>query len=656
MKNLHFITLFVALYFCALPLIAQTVHTEFKAKNFPSSQKAAFTKAAAAYKDGEKQYKLLIKDNNTSLIPTVVSSFKTAYQFNPNHIALNRYLANLMFLEGKKAEAFPYLEKLYDLKADLSPDELFMLASLLQIKGSFTRAEIIFKRFQDAHGDGAFWSEGRLQSPSKRIEECIQGNKVATEPVHFKTNATFLSQSPNSEGSLFYNHFYGWWNYSNGINTLLSKDNGKNLSNIFKNYGLGVYSDLNAQVFITGELNEKSLLQLKGEKQLELDKLADNFQVKTPYISNDLRRIYFSSNRPNGYGGDDIWIAYFDGNGKFVSVKNAGPTVNDQYDQQSPTFSADERFFFVSSNGKGSTGGFDMLYAKHIADSIYPLKNLGFPVNSGHDEKYIQWDITGTKGFIQRVVFDSLQLIPFRETGSAKEALFIGTGFSSATIGPLSSSRYEAGVDESFISNVCKLHIKLNKANAIPAEIEIYNLQTGETFLQQKIADTVTTLHYLLPSQYNYGILVYSEGQTPGSAFLNLRTDEIFLERTLSIRLKPIKKGTSFMLENIFFSKDYIEMESKSLFEIERISAWLKAHPKVKVEIAVHTDELSMHSTVIAAGESAAFQIYEEFKRLGIEKKRLDWMFYGPDKPIYTGKDVNELAKNRRIELLITDK
>ncbi len=84
---------------------------------------------------------------------------------------------------------------------------------------------------------------------------------------------------------------------------------------------------------------------------------------------------------------------------------------------------------------------------------------------------------------------------------------------------------------------------------------------------------------------------------------------------------------------------------------------WLKQHPKVKVEIAVHTDSLSMHSVVIAAGESAAFQIYELFKETyGIEKRRLDWMFYGPEKPVYNGKNMAETAKNRRIELIITDK
>ena len=633
---------------------AQVVHTEFKAKNFPPSQKVEFTKAFNAYKEGEKQYKLLIKESNIGLLPSTLSYFNTAYAFNPNHIALNRYLATLTFMQGKRAQAFPYLEKLFDLKADLTPDELFTLASLLQTRGSYTRAEIIFKRFQQLHGDGDFWSEGRLQSPSKRIEECITGSEVSKQPIRFTVNTGFTKTLPTTVYQLFYNYAYGWWAFTDDKPVLLSSQQKKDIAGLKKEKDAKVYTDMNATVILS--CNDNTIKQIGGRKTLEVDKLNGSFQNREPYITSDLRLLYFSSDRPNGFGGFDIWVAHFDMNGKLVSVKNAGAHINDQYDQQSPSLSADGKRFFVASNGKYTTGGFDILYSKCEKDSLYPLKNIGFPVNTGYDEKEIIWDITGTKGFIKRLQYDSLYYVPFHETGSAKEALLIGTGFSSATVGPLSSTRYEVGVSESFINNICKLSLRISKAENVATEIEIFNLTDGSTFLKETLSDTVTRLAYLLPSQYNYGIHINGQGLVPYTANVNLQADEIFVDKQIAARLKPIKKGTTFILENIFFSKDYIEMDKRSMYEITRITDWLKQHPKVKVEIAVHTDALSMHSTVIAAGESAAFQIYEEMKRLGIEKKRLDWMFYGPDKPIYTGDNVAESAKNRRIELIITDK
>lgn len=632
---------------------AQKKHIDFKAKNFPPSKKLEFTKAFAAYKEGEKQFKLL-KERKTTDVAPVMANFQTAYAFNPDHIALNRYITELLLMQGKAGEVFPYLENLYDMKAELSSDEYFTLASLLQIRGSFTRAQLIFKKLSELYGTGDFWAEGRLQSPEKRMEECETGEAVGAWPVRFAQGKDFVAAAPLSADKVFYNHFYGWWAFADNQPYALSnrKKNLPAVNGIPADARL--YADLNGLVFLA--CNDSVITQVAGGRRLELDKLA-GAHCREPFLSADLRLLYFSSDRTGGFGGYDIWIARFDGNGKLLSVKNAGPGVNDKYDQFAPSLSADGTRFFVASNGRGTTGGFDILYGPNKNDSVEQVKNLGFPVNSGYDEKEIIWDITGTKGFVKRVTYGKTAFVPIRETGSAREALFVGTGFSSANIGPLSSVKYEAGVSESFINHVCKLTITVQKNENVATEIEIFNLTDGSTFLRENLPDTVTVLSYLLPSQNTYGIHINGQGLVPATEYLGATPEEVFYEKKLQMVLKPIKKGTSFVLHNIFFSKDYNSMDPRSEFEIGRVAQWLKQHPKVKVEVAVHTDSLSMHSVVIAAGESAAFEIYEMLKQhYGIEKRRLDWMFYGPEKPIYVGKNMAESAKNRRIELIITDK
>ena len=638
---------------CLAGISAAQVHTEFKVKNFPPSKRVEFTKAFNAFKEGERQYKLLVKDGNMEHVPAIMSLFKTAYAFNPDHIGLNRYLVTLMVMQKHNAELFPYLEKLYDLKADMSADELFMLASLLQSKGLFVRAELVFKRFLQTHGANDFWAEGRLQNAEKRMAECQTGAEVNALPVHFSVGKDFVHLPADETRQLFYNHRYGWWAVAeDGSTECLSSALCRPLP---VKPETRVYTDLNALVFIG--CNDSVFQPLSGSRALDVAALNGPFHNKTPFLSADLRKLYFSSDRPGGFGGYDIWLAHFAQDGSLLDLRNAGPGVNDAYDQFAPSLSADGTRFFMASNGQGTTGGSDILYGTHRADTVEKLKNLGFPVNSGYDEQEILWDITGTKGFIKRAVYDSVHYIPFRETGSAREALFIGSGFASANVGTLSSVKYEAGVTESFVSGICKLDIRLQKPEGTPAEVEIFNLADGSTFLHEKLSDTATVLHYLLPSQHRYGIHINGEGLVPFTEHLEVRPDEFFVERSLSATLKPLKRGTSFVLANIFFSKDYNDMDPRSLYEIERMALWLKAHPKVKVEVAVHTDSLSMHSVVIAAGESAAFQIYELFKQqYGIEKRRVDWMFYGPDKPLYTGRDMGETSKNRRIELIITDK
>lgn len=625
--------------------LAQT-HTDFKSKNFPPEKKGEFSKALAAFKEGEKQYKLF-KEGKIADPGQAISLLKTAFDFNPNHIALNRYLTDLMLLKPKNPEALPHLEKLYDLKADLSPMELFLLGSLLQINEQFFRAEFVFKEFLNESGDNIFWTEGRLQKATKRIEECVAGQSLLEKKKLFSTGKGFLNTPiPSNAEYLFYNHFIGWSYFSEGELTSLSEKAKKSLQIPIEHSTKWVYSDINGRTYIYSD--DSAFYEKTGVAHFELTKINESGINKDPFITNDLSKIYFSSNRPGGYGGFDIWIAYFSAKGKLVEIKNAGKAVNDEYDQLAPFLSSDEKYFFVSSNGKGTVGGFDIFYGEQT-DSIAILKNIGFPLNSGYDETGIVFDITGTKGFIRRLISDSVAYIPFKETAGVKNLMLIGSGFETFSGGEIKYKDYSVKPKHTFTSEICKLKIWLPQHEFGETTIEIYDLNTGKTYFKNQYNDS-TTIQLLIPSNRNFGIFSTSKNGTFSSQSIQFTPGEIFTEKTCTIKFKPLKKGSDIILENILFSRDYVEMQSESTFEINRIAQWLKERPKVKVEIAVHTDPLSMHSVAIAAGESAAFQVTEILKSEGIEKKRLDWMFYGSEKPL------KNTESSKRIELIITDK
>jgi outer membrane protein OmpA-like peptidoglycan-associated protein/tetratricopeptide (TPR) repeat protein len=625
--------------------LAQT-HTDFKLKNFPPEKKGEFSKASAAFKEGEKQYKLF-KEGKIVDPGTAISLLKTAFDFNPNHIALNRYLTDLLLLKPKNPEALPHLEKLYDMKADLSPMELFLLGSLLQMNGQFFRAEYVFKEFLNESGDDIFWTEGRIQKATKRIEECVTGQSLSDKKKLFSTGKGFLDKPiPYDAEHLFYNHFTGWYYFSEGKPNSLSGKAKKSLQIPVEHSTKRVYSDINCRTFIYSD--DSAFYEKTGAAHFELTEINESGINKDPFITNDLSKIYFSSNRPGGYGGFDIWIAYFSAKGELTEIKNAGKAVNDEYDQMAPFLSSDEKYFFVSSNGKGTVGGFDIFYGE-LNDSITKLKNIGFPLNSGHDETGIIFDITGTKGFVRRLISDSVAYIPFKETAGIKNLMLIGGGFKTFSGGEIKHKDYSLKPDHTFASEICKLRVWLPRHEFGETTVEIYDLNTGKTYFWNHYHDS-TTIWILIPANRNFGIFSTTQNGTFSSQSIRFSPGENFTEKTCTIKFKPLKKGSEIVLENILFSRDYLEMQPESKFEINRIARWLKEHPKVKVEIAVHTDPLSMHGVAIAAGESAAFQVTEILKSEGIEKKRLDWMFYGSEKPLKNDQS------SKRIELIITDK
>ncbi|MFA7272313.1 MAG: hypothetical protein WC044_00505 [Crocinitomicaceae bacterium] len=118
-------------------------------------------------------------------------------------------------------------------------------------------------------------------------------------------------------------------------------------------------------------------------------------------MSNDLKRIYFVSNRPGGFGGRDIYYCENLGENKWSGPINMGPNINSPYDEDAPFISADNKTLHYSTNGEKSIGGFDIMRSELQADKTWSEgKNLGYPFNSTSDDIFYTTTIDGLKGYM----------------------------------------------------------------------------------------------------------------------------------------------------------------------------------------------------------------------------------------------------------------
>ncbi len=105
-------------------------------------------------------------------------------------------------------------------------------------------------------------------------------------------------------------------------------------------------------------------------------------------ITNDGRRIYFSSDREGGQGGFDIWIIRRLPTGAWGEPQNLGPPINTPGDELYPFLRGNESLLYFSSDGHPSMGGKDLFTSTMDERSGKWNKpnNMGYPINTPNDD------------------------------------------------------------------------------------------------------------------------------------------------------------------------------------------------------------------------------------------------------------------------------
>ncbi len=157
---------------------------------------------------------------------------------------------------------------------------------------------------------------------------------------------------------------------------------------IFRNVGSG-----NGDIFVS---------YLKGTQWGAPEKLRginSNFWEGSICFSPDEKLVYFSSERPGGQGGRDIWFAQRLPDGSYGNVKNLGTTINTTFDEDAPFITADGKTLFFSSTGHNSTGGYDV-YRCDLKNGKWTTPyNIGKPVNTNQDDKYYWVSADQARGY-----------------------------------------------------------------------------------------------------------------------------------------------------------------------------------------------------------------------------------------------------------------
>ncbi|MGE0566947.1 MAG: hypothetical protein AB7O73_03280 [Bacteroidia bacterium] len=128
------------------------------------------------------------------------------------------------------------------------------------------------------------------------------------------------------------------------------------------------------------------------------DNINSDYWEGSCSISADGQFLYFTSERPGGYGGRDIWASVRI-NEDWGPPINLGQTINSELDEDDPFIHPDGITLFFSSQGHNSIGGYDIMYSILKENNWTEPKNMGIPLNTTEDDRFYVINSSGSKGY-----------------------------------------------------------------------------------------------------------------------------------------------------------------------------------------------------------------------------------------------------------------
>ncbi len=133
------------------------------------------------------------------------------------------------------------------------------------------------------------------------------------------------------------------------------------------------------------------------EQIKELPFNNDGYSCLHPALSADETKLFFASNRPDSYGGMDIYVSEWTGE-QWSEPYNLGPEINTSKNEAFPFIFENGTLFFASDGHEGY-GGYD-LYSVDISGRRWgAVTNLGPPFNSSADDIGLILSPAGSEGY-----------------------------------------------------------------------------------------------------------------------------------------------------------------------------------------------------------------------------------------------------------------
>ena len=345
---------------------------------------------------------------------------------------------------------------------------------------------------------------------------------------------------------------------------------------------------------------------------------------------------YYGQREANNYHGDgnypsDIYVSLKNEWGEWGEPINLGKTINTIYPDRSPFLHPDMKTLYFSSSGHGGLGELDVFKSTRLDDSCWdcwsePI-NMGKEINTKKNDWGYKISTDGDKAYFAKDTNDLFWL------------------------------NLPKHLRPDFVATISGSLLDKNN-QPVSAEIRWEDLQTGKSVGQSKSDPTDGSFYIVLPLGKIYGYYVDKDGYFPISNNIDLKNNAKPIAIDSNIDLvtfqQMIDEGLAVPINNLFFETGRFTVLSNSYPELKRIAKIIQSK-NLKVVIEGHTDNVGEDAANLTLSEQRANAVKEFLIKEGCNPSQLNTKGFGKTKPVAPNDTDKGRAKNRRVELKLTN-
>ena len=378
-------------------------------------------------------------------------------------------------------------------------------------------------------------------------------------------------------------------------------------------------------------------------------------------LSYDNIKLYFSSDKEGGYGGQDIYVSSIDEKGKWGHADNMMRKINTAYDETNFIALPDGETFYFTSSGHNSMGGLDIFKITYKDSAWSDAVNLGYPINTPDDDVIYSISNDGKRAYFASMVNEKnkhdIFMLTFMQAAKPLIDDLDGLDLAVYKYGEVLPP-FEKAVNIEKLNLTVLKGVIIDKSTKEPiyASIELTDNSTNKVVATFNSNEQTGNYLVSLPAGKDYGIAVKAENCLFYSDNIKIGKAKGYKEIIKDVELQRISVGSKVILKNIFFASGKAKLTKSSETELQNLLRLMNDMPSLKIEVSGHTDNVGRASSNKSLSKRRAKAVVDFLVKNGVAEDRMVYEGYGFEQPIASNKTKEGRQQNRRTEFKVIAK